>query len=434
MIIHSAFYAMLENTSDMIFVKNKNLEYVEASLAFANMVGKDCVQDILNKCDMDIFEDKELAKRYIEDDRRLLENGADLLNYVEPITEKDGHARYGSTSKYVLRDEHGEVIGLLGITKDITREYMNKQNYHQELKYLFELPRDTFCVAYIDLDERRIINQQNQIIDNVTWPKTATVEELFANAHEYIQDKESEAAEFYRVFDPVKLREIYKTGKRRITFQYKRKLSDGSKKWIKNEIYFLVDAENGHLCMMISIKDIHIKKQEEFELEKAAKMDRMTMLFNRETAMYMIEEFIKKHSENVHALFMIDIDNFKNVNDTFGHLEGDHFLKGVASEIRMCFREDDIKGRIGGDEFFVLMRNIPNKEVVEKKAENLLEKIEKLGEKYPNSAVSVSVGISYYPKDGNNLKELYEKADDALYYAKRNGKNRFVLYNNISEI
>ena len=58
MIIHSAFYAMLENTSDMIFVKNNNLEYVEASLAFANMVGKDCVQDILNKCDMDIFEDK----------------------------------------------------------------------------------------------------------------------------------------------------------------------------------------------------------------------------------------------------------------------------------------------------------------------------------------------------------------------------------------
>ena len=81
MIIHSAFYAMLENTSDMIFIKNKNLEYIEASLPFAKMVGKDSVQEILNKRDEEIFEDKELAKRYAADDRHLLEDGKDLLNY-----------------------------------------------------------------------------------------------------------------------------------------------------------------------------------------------------------------------------------------------------------------------------------------------------------------------------------------------------------------
>ena len=136
MIIHSAFYAMLENTSDMIFVKNNNLEYVYASLPFARMVGIECVEDILNKCDTDIFEDKELAIRYIADDRRLLENEANLMNFIEPIKEKDGQARYGSTSKYILRDDEGNIIGLLGITKDITREYIARQNYQQELKYL----------------------------------------------------------------------------------------------------------------------------------------------------------------------------------------------------------------------------------------------------------------------------------------------------------
>lgn len=431
MIIHSAFYAMLENTSDMIFIKNKNLEYIEASLSFAKMVGKDSVQEILNKRDEEIFEDKELAKRYAADDRRLLENGTDLLNYIEPITQKDGHARYGSTSKYILRDEQGNAIGLFGITKDITREYIARQNYQQELKYLFELPKDTYAVAYIDIDDQRLISQQSQVVDNVTWDSPATVEELFACASEYIQDKNSDAAAFYRVFDPDKLRGIYKTGKRRLVFQYKRKLSDGSLKWIKNEIQFLVDADNGHLCMMLSMKDINVQKEEAFELEKAAKMDRMTMLFNRETAMFTIEQFLKDYSENVHALFMIDIDNFKSVNDTFGHVEGDHFLKAVANEIRSCFREGDIKGRIGGDEFFVLMRNVPNKEIVERKADLLLENIQSIAEKYSNIAVSLSVGISCYPNDGKSLNELYEKADDALYYAKRHGKNRFVLYEDI---
>ena len=178
-------------------------------------------------------------------------------------------------------------------------------------------------------------------------------------------------------------------------------------------------------------KEKLVQKEEEFELEKAAKMDRMTMLFNRETAMYTIAQFLKDYSNHAHALFMIDIDNFKSVNDTFGHLEGDHFLKAVANEMRACFREEDIKGRIGGDEFFVMMRNVPNKEIVERKAELLLKNIQSIGEKYENISVSLSVGISCYPNDGKSLQELYEKADKALYYAKRNGKNRFVLHEDI---
>ena len=433
MLIRSAFYAMLNNTSDMIFVKNKNLEYVEASLSFAKMVGKNSVQDILNKGDAEIFEDKELAKRYIADDRRLLENGVDLLNYIEPITEKNGHARYGSTSKYILRDEQGEIIGLLGITKDITLEYIARQNYQQELKYLFELPEDTLAVAYVDVDDERMISQRKYGHGSTTWQSYDTVEELFAIAYDAIQDKESEAAEFYRVFDPDKLREIHKTGKRRLSFQYRSRLKDGSSKWFKNEVNFLVDADNGHLCMMLSIKDINMQKQEEYELEKAAKMDKMTMLYNHATVMHTIEQFLKDYSKSEHALFMIDIDNFKSVNDTFGHKEGDQFLKAVAGEIRTCFREDDIKGRIGGDEFFVLMRNVPNREIIERKAEHLIRKIEKIGEKYSDIGASCSVGISCFPIDGQKLEELYEKADEALYHAKRNGKSRFITYDKISK-
>ena len=86
---------------------------------------------------------------------------------------------------------------------------------------------------------------------------------------------------------------------------------------------------------------------------------------------------------------------------------------------------------MGGDEFFVLMRNVSSREIVERKAEFLLRKIKKNGEKYAKTIVSGSVGISCFPKDGHTLAELYEKADEALYHAKRNGKNRFVVYDTV---
>ena len=430
MLTADAFRVLLENTSDMIFVKDIHLKYVAASIPFVRMVGKEKMQEIIDKTDLEIFEDKDLARRYVSDDYKLLENNVDLLSYIEPITEKNGHARYGETSKFILRDTSGNPIGLLGITKDITREYMAKQHYQRELQYLFELPKDTYAAAYIDIDDWRVISQRRQIIGESTLQSCETVEELSECAVASILDKKCEAALFYKQFNAVTLKEIYKIGKTMFSFQYQRVMPDESIRWVRNDVRFLNDADNGHLCMILLAKDIHAKKQEEYELTKAAEMDKMTMLYNRETVMTYIHQILEEHPDHMHALFMIDIDNFKTLNDTLGHLAGDAYLISLADEIKSCFRENDIKGRIGGDEFFVLMKNVPDTSVVERKSKNLIERIQKLSENYPGIHVSGSIGISLYPIDGKTLNELYLKADQALYNAKRNGKNQFVMNGN----
>lgn len=426
-LIHSAFQAMLNSSNDMVFVKDINLVYVAASMPFVKMVGKEQVSDIIGKTDGEIFEDENLAKRYVSDDKKLLNKGENLVDYLEPITDDGGQARYGSTSKYILKDEQGQAIGILGITKDITRDYFAKQHYQKELKFLFELPKDTYAVTYIDVDSWRVITQRKQFIGSNTIQTCYTVESLCSTALESIVDKGCEAYAFYEKFTPEYLKSVYDSGRSYLSFEYNRKMSETNKRWVHNEVRFLTDVDNGHLCVILSTKDIDTEKAEEQKLFEAARMDKMTMLLNRETTMEEMHKILEEDATKQHVLYMIDIDNFKSLNDTLGHQAGDEFLKALAVVVKKCFRESDIIGRIGGDEFFVFMQNVPNKEVMERKAQELLEAMQAVCSKYPEVSLSGSIGISTYPKKGLTVEELYGQADMALYDAKRKGKNQYVF-------
>ena len=422
-----AFRTLIDNTKDMMFVKDINLIYVAASLPFAKMVGKETVGEIIGKTDFEIFEDQNLAKRYVSDDRKLLAGRNDLVDYIEPITDEDGRARYGSTSKHILRDNNGNHIGILGITRYITREYLNRQQQQKELKYLFELPEDTYAVTYIDVDAWRIISQRRQNIDNGTFQSCYTVESLVEAALDSIADRNSDAVKFYRRFNPSYLHEIYESGRRRVSFKYARTLSDGSVHWVYNVVRFISDADSGHLCVMLSAQNIDEQKREEEQLIRSAKMDMMTLLLNRETTMEMIHKTLKEQPDKMHALFMIDADNFKALNDTYGHQVGDEFLIRFAKELRNCFDDGDIAGRIGGDEFFALMVDAPDVESVQARAEELLNNVRKVCEKYSDIRLSASIGVGLYPTNGRSIGQLYAFADKAMYQAKRKGKNQIVF-------
>lgn len=422
-----AFKTLLTHSKDMIFIKNTNLMYIAASLPFARMVGKETVEEIIGKTDFEIFEEQALARRYVSDDRNLLAGGTDLVDYIEPIPDEDGKARYGSTSKHILRDEDGNPIGILGITRDITRDYLNRQQQQKELKYLFELPDDTYSVTYVDIDAWRIVSQRKQKIGNATYQSCHTVESLVEAALDSIVDKECEAVRFYRRFNPSYINAVYESGRRRLSFTYQRILSDGSRHWIYNVVRFISDADSGHLCVMLTAQNIDKQKREEAKLIQSAKMDKMTMLLNRETTMEMIQKTLLKQPDKIHAIFMIDADNFKKLNDTYGHQAGDAFLVRFAKEIKETFDGDGIVGRIGGDEFLALMYNVADVEAVRARAEELLMGIRKVCTDYADIQLSASIGICLYPTNGRSIGQIYANADKAMYQAKRKGKNQIVF-------
>ena len=109
------------NTLDLIFIKDTDLNYISASQAFANMVGHQTANELAGKSDFDIFE-PDLAKRYTQDDLKLLESGLPMKDQIEPIPDQNGRKSYSSTSKYPIRNPEGKVIGIYGVGRDVTAQ------------------------------------------------------------------------------------------------------------------------------------------------------------------------------------------------------------------------------------------------------------------------------------------------------------------------
>ncbi len=429
-LIRAAFQIYLENSTDMIFVKDMNLVYQSASQPFMRMVGKKSVWEIVGRNDFEIFEDQELAKRYTADDRKLLAGGTDLISYVEPLLDDHGHARYSSTSKYILRNPDGEPIGILGVSHDITTEYVSRRRHQQELKYLFELPEDTYAALFMDIDDWRIIRHQRHKDGPHIVTKCDSMEDFASNAIRCLADPNDAAThQFYSNLTRESMTELCGSGARTHTLEYERVMPNGDAIWVRTDINFLIDPENGHLCAIWTLRDIDKIKQESLHLIQAAERDEMTGLLNRASTRRQIIQALESGEHSQHALFIIDIDNFKSLNDTYGHQAGDKFLISLAKTLRNCFRDNDIVGRIGGDEFFVLMKNVPSTLIVAGKAQTLLNVSKEFSITYPDLNLSLSMGISMAPVNGRDIDTLYASADKALYLAKNKGKSQYVFAN-----
>lgn len=428
LLLDQAFLTLIQNSKDIIYIKDTDLVYRAVSQSFVKMARRANADEIIGYTDAEVFADKNLARRHTAADKKLLKSKKDLTDYIEKMLDADdGLSRYGSTSRYILRDDEGEVIGILGVTRDITQYYIARQHYQQEIRYLFDLPEDIYAVCYIDVDDWHVISQRRQTIAGGILQECTTVEELLEAAKTSIFDTYSGAYVFYNNFTQEFLREIYEAGRISLNFRYQRRVGEKMVRWVHNDVRFIVDVDSGHLCVILSVKDIDEEKREEQKLVTAAKMDKMTMLYNRETTMDSICKILEDEPKANHVLFMMDVDNFKHLNDTRGHQAGDEFLIRFAAALKKSFRETDIVGRIGGDEFFVLMRNVPGEEIIQRKAGELLETIQGVCKDYKDLELSGSVGISCYPKNGETLEELYAKADAALYQAKRKGKNQIIF-------
>ena len=151
--------------------------------------------------------------------------------------------------------------------------------------------------------------------------------------------------------------------------------------------------------------------------------------YNKETTELLTDEILHTDPEAFHAFLILDMDCFKQINDVYGHAVGDIVLKKFGRLLKNIFRSEDIVGRIGGDEFVVLMKNVKSKETATIKAEELLNAAKKTNfEELKEKNISISIGISLSPKDGDCYMDLYKRADQALYQAKRSGKSRVCNY------
>ena len=170
------------------------------------------------------------------------------------------------------------------------------------------------------------------------------------------------------------------------------------------------------------------RKKNELIMKYQSERDSLTGLYNKGTAEALTTKFLEeeKRADICHAFIIMDLDHFKLMNDSYGHQYGDEVLKNAAAIIKETFRVDDIQGRLGGDEMAILMKNIPSRQCVEERLEEIKKHLNEISK--DNVHVTASIGVSLFGTHGNSYEELYKNADIALYRAKEQGRNQFVIY------
>lgn len=186
-------------------------------------------------------------------------------------------------------------------------------------------------------------------------------------------------------------------------------------------------SENGKIINFIGrIKDINDRKAREEAMHNLSSVDSLTGLLNRRYTELAIDQYISVEG-GYGALLMVDLDNFKMVNDNLGHYEGDQTLIEVAQILRGVCGKKDIIGRIGGDEFIVFLRKTVNKQVIEDKAEQIINALNQRA-RSASIKTTATIGISVAPYEGETFTILWTNADSALYRMKRMGKNNFAFF------
>ncbi|MCG7920587.1 MAG: PAS domain S-box protein [Candidatus Thiodiazotropha lotti] len=215
--------------------------------------------------------------------------------------------------------------------------------------------------------------------------------------------------------------------------QIEHEAADGDSSWISLSVHALYDSNRSTITGAVSvITNITDEKNSEAKLEQLAHYDNLTKLPNRMLSIDRLQQMIARadRTSELMAVCYLDLDGFKQVNDTYGHEAGDELLKQTANRLGICIRHGDTVSRLGGDEFLILLAGLNDQHETQNILGRILEQVAKayiIGEVSVTN-VSASIGVTLFPVDKSDADGLIRHADQAMYLAKRMGKNRYQFY------
>ena len=220
----------------------------------------------------------------------------------------------------------------------------------------------------------------------------------------------------------------HRAGTENLTYEFKTTLDGVSYHWIRIYAHLFVWDEDESVRMLVYRQNIDDEKRREQRLFEQMQHDSLTGLYNKAATQSCISKLLDDAPGTVFAFFILDIDDFKGVNDRLGHSAGDEVLARFSDAVRAQFRPYDIVGRIGGDEF-VAFAPLPDEAAADEKATALVEALRlTVPTDAGTSVISASVGVALATEAGRDFESLYRHADEALYRAKKAGKSRFARY------
>ncbi len=457
---HFLLQTLMDYSPDSIYFKDKSHKFVKLNKAKAEHNQMQLPEEMIGRRDSDYLSDN-IAQEAEEDEKRIMLTGEPLINKVELLKKKNNSTCWASTTKVPWYDQSGDIIGTIGISRDITneknRELELQQNYHTQnvlnsilqclmesltldeilykvLEMLATLPWLALdpkgCIFLVDEDDiltmkadYKLSKELLVLCEKVPFGKCLCGKAALRKEivfHDSITDDHD-----------IQFNGMKPHGHYCVPIIFKEKLfgvlnlyvSAGYKRTDKEDLFLTSVAKT--LANIIEFKRIEEK------VGHMATYDSLTGIPNRSLFYDRLHHIIThaKRYDHKFALIFIDLDSFKPINDTFGHDAGDMLLKEVVVRIQECIRDSDTIARIGGDEFVLILPYILNKSDVVAVVSKIIKRI---SSPYNLNGIecstSASMGVSIFPDNGEEFQQILKSADTAMYEAKKEGGDSFRFY------
>jgi len=412
---HSHYLGDILNALDSFIMAFKGQQLISVNQPVLRFFGCETLIELIEKMPSHVYQELISLQQNPEDEQDF----SDFVHIKSPVSQELHHF---DVSHFIIENNPSNCITVL---TDVTEKLKIKAQFNSE-KELSSEYLNIAKIMILALDLNGNITQINQAgCELLGYPKNKIIGK---NWFELFIPKEQQ---------PMMLdyfNELIKGGDDQTHFNNENLIvtKDGAQRLISSNNTVLRNAAGDIIGSLSSAEDITDLKRSQEELAFLAHHDVLTGLDNRNSLQQRILQAIKKsqRSKNCFALCFIDLDNFKFINDSYGHKAGDELLIAVSQLIKKTVRDSDAVARFGGDEFVILLEDIEHNSEVSLIADKLLKAFSNpIHFDSHNLVITISMGVSVYPQDATTLDLLLKNADIAMYEAKRKGKNRYALYN-----
>lgn len=317
----------------------------------------------------------------------------------------------------VFRRYNAQIVRLT-----IAREHEHRTLFREATEKLYE------NIYEMDITHNRAASEATeQYFESLGVPANTPFDEaLHIIAQRQIKEEYRQG--YIETFSPDNVLKVFQSGKDSLCYDFKISNDGRNYYWMRITAKIFYWDSDQSVRMFIYRQNMDAEKRKESKLLEQMKQDSMSGLYNKAASQKQIRTLLQENPGRLYVFIMLDIDDFKQINDIYGHAAGDMVITDFSGRLRALFGPGELVGRIGGDEFVAFV-SAPDKRWIQQKAEEMVNRLSyefcKGSKKYKLSA---SIGIAIAPEHGEDFDTLYHKADAALYHTKANGKNGYTIY------
>ncbi len=414
---------LIDNVPDRIYAKDSEGRFIICNEAMIRRMGKTSITELVGKSDFDLLP-PEMAQRFHADEQAIIRSGIPMINREEPLATEGGKiTRWNLATKVPLLDKQGNRIGIVGVGREITdRKQIEEALRESEARYRTLVENATDLVFRTDNTGRLTF------VNPATLRITGYEEkEMIGKQYTIVirPDMRDEAMKFFGRQFVKRIQNTYS--------EYPMLTKNGQEVWFGQHTRLIV--EDGNVTgFQVVARDITERKRIEEALQESEKryrelsiIDDLTQLYNSRHFYFQLKIELDRSNRYGQplTLLLLDLDDFKAFNDTYGHVEGDQVLWRLGRVVKRCLRETDFAFRYGGEEFTILlpMTTSADGAVIAERIRTEFKKETFSPGSGQDVHLTVSIGLAQY-KPQEEMKAFVHRVDQLMYQGKKNGKDR----------